>query len=137
MEYIVLQKNPAEFANYEFLFKKEMEIYDRMKSGNYSMFSKGEGVLQELKEMIEIYKKVAHIDFEKTKEGYLKIQFFKGVKPDYDGGYVVVEIKDGTFNIISVYPKIKITSYEEELKVTQNFTLFLTKIAHEFLKELK
>ncbi len=136
MEYIVLQKNPADFANYEFLFKKEMEIYNKMKVDNNFLFSKGEGIVEELKEMIRVYKEIAQIELEKTKEGFLKIIFFRGLKPNFEGN-LVVEIKEGSFKVISVYPRIKITSFEEELKVSQNFTLFLTKIANEFLKELK
>ncbi len=137
MEYIVLQKNPADFANYEFLFKKEMEIYNKMKVENNYLFSKGDSVTEELKEMIKIYKEIAHIELEKTKEGFLKIIFFRDIKPNFEGGSLVVEIKEGTFKVISVFPRIKITSFEEELKVSQNFTLFLTKVANEFLKELK
>ncbi len=136
MEYIVLQKNPADFANYEFLFKKEMEIYNKMKVENNFLFSKGEGIVEELKEMIRVYKEIAQIELEKTKEGFLKIIFFRGLKAEFEGN-LVVEIKEGSFKVISVYPRIKITSFEEELKVSQNFTLFLTKIANEFLKELK
>ncbi len=137
MEYIVLQKNPADFANYEFLFRKEMEIYNKMKVENNFLFSKGDGIVEELKEMIRVYKEIAQIDLEKTKEGYLNIKFFRGLKPNYEGANLVVEIKEGSFKVISVYPRIKINIFEEELKVSQNFTLFLTKIANEFLKELK
>ena len=34
MEYLVLQRIPSEFANFEFLFKKELEIHNKMKMEN-------------------------------------------------------------------------------------------------------
>jgi hypothetical protein len=35
MEYLVLQKLPSEFSNFDFLFKKELEIHNKMKMGEF------------------------------------------------------------------------------------------------------
>jgi hypothetical protein len=139
MEYLVLHKLPTDFKNFDFLFKKELEIHNKMKMENIGQLSKNEDLASELKEMIKIYKETAHIELEKTKEGYLKITFFKGIPESKlsDGASVVVEIKEGSFKIISLFPNIKITLIEEELAVTHNFTLFLTKLANEFIKYIK
>jgi len=139
MEYLVLQRIPSEFANFEFLFKKELEIHNKMKMENNFTFTKNDAITSELKELIKLYKEISLVDLEKTKEGYLKVSFFKNTKnlklPD--GAYIIVEIKEGNFQIISYFPQIKISSFEEELHISHNFTLFLTKIAIEFLKFLK
>lgn len=136
MEYLVLQKLPTEFSSFEFLFNKELEIHNKMKMENNNLYNANEALSNELQEMIKVYKSVAHIDLEKTKEGYLKITYFKDLKNTKfpDGAHLVVEIKEGGFKIISVFPQIKITHFEEELQNSHNFTLFLTKLANEFLK---
>lgn len=139
MEFLVQQKLPSEFANFEFLFNKELEIHNKMKTENSFLFKQNENLSNELKEMINIYKGIAHIDLEKTKEGYLKITYFKNIKNSKlpEGAYIVVEIKDKGFKIISVFPQIKLDQFEEELQNSHNFTLFLTKLANEFLKYIK
>jgi hypothetical protein len=136
MEFLVLQRLPSEFANFEFLFNKELEIHNKMKMENNSNLNKNEKIAIELKELIKVYKEISLVDLEKTKEGYLKVSFFKSIKNSNlpDGAYIIVEIKEGSFQIISYYPQIKISDYEEELHQSHNFTLFLTKIALEFLK---
>lgn len=139
MEYLVLQKLPTEFSNFELIFKKELEIHNKMKMENSSIYSKNEALASELKDMINKYKQVADIELEKTKEGFLKINFFRGIPNSklHDGASLTVEIKEGSFKIISVFPQIKISHYEEELSQGNNFTLFLTKIANDFIKFIK
>lgn len=136
LECHVIQKIPQEFQDYDFLFNKEIEIHNRSKSENYSIFLKNESLLKELKEMIEIYKGIANIDLQKTKEGYLKIIFFKNIKNTklQDGAHLIVEIQEGNFKIISIFPQIKISHFEDELHNSHNFTYFITKLANEFLK---
>jgi hypothetical protein len=58
--------------------------------------------------MIKTYKEVAHIELEKTKEGFLKIIFFRNVPNSklHDGASLTVEIKEGSFKIISIFPQI-------------------------------
>src|SRR5690349_9445914 len=79
LEFLVTQKLPSEFSNFEFLFKKELEIHNKSKTENNQLLSKNENLTKELREMIKIYKDTACIDLEKTKEGYLKLTFFKGL----------------------------------------------------------
>jgi hypothetical protein len=139
MEYLVLQKLPSEFSNFDFLFKKELEIHNKMKMENSFLYSKNEALASELKDMIKTYKEVAHIELEKTKEGFLKIIFFKNVPNSklHDGASLTVEIKEGSFKIISIFPQIKISHLVEELAAGNNFTLFLIKLANEFIKFIK
>jgi hypothetical protein len=139
MEFLVLQRLPSEFANFEFLFNKEVEIHNKMKMENNSNYNKSEKITAELKDLIKVYKEISLVDLDKTKEGYLKVSFFKNIKNSNisDGAYIIVEIKEGSFQIISYYPQIKISTFEEELQNSHNFTLFLTKIALEFLKFIK
>lgn len=137
MEHLVLQKLPAEFSNFEYIFKKELEIHNKMKTENNFLYSKNDAITKELREMIKVYKEVANIDIEKTNEGYLRISFFKNIKSEtfpIEGGSLIVEIKENNFKIISIFPEIQISIFEKELQHTRNFTLFLAKIANEFLK---
>jgi hypothetical protein len=136
LEFLVLKKLPSEFSDFEYLLKKEIEIYNKAKMENNNIYQKNEKLAGELKEMINIYKKIAHLDLEKTKEGYLKIIFFKNIPNSKipEGANIVIEILENNFNIISVHPKIKITPLDEELQNSHNFTKFLTKLANEFLK---
>jgi hypothetical protein len=139
MEYLVLQKIPDEFKSLEFLLKKEVEIHNKMKMENQFTSVKNDSLAAEIEEMTKVYKFIAHIDLEKTKEGFLKIIFFKNIPNSklQEGASVTVEIKEGTFKIISIFPQIKFTAYEDELQNSHNFTLFLTKIANEFLKYIR
>lgn len=138
MEFLVLKTLPGELVNLEYLLNKEIEINNKLKTENNYLLSKNEDITQDLQTMINYYKEIANIDLEKTKEGYLKIIFFRNINFKFpEGANLIVEIKNGLFKIISIFPHIKITAYEEELQVTQNFTLFLTKLANEFLKFMK
>lgn len=141
LEYYVLQKLPQEFANFEFLFNKELEIHNKIINENKYSSQKKESLIKELKEMVKIYKEAAHVDIEKTKEGNLKLTFFKNcIKSKvFDSCDIIVEIKDGRFKIISLYPDIRdrISQFEEELQTGHNFTLFITKVANEFLNYIK
>ena len=131
MEYLVFKKLPNEFSNFEFLLKKETEIHNKMKSENNQVGYKNEDIINEIKQMIKIYKDAADIDVSKTDDGCLMI-VFKNLLENKKDAYIILEVKNG-YKVIDIYPKINITHYEEELEKTRNCTLFLCKLANAFI----
>lgn len=139
MEYIVKHKLPQEHSHFQYLCKKEQEINSKMQTENNYLYNKNESLADEIKNMLKIYKEVSFLELEKTKEGFLKLILFKelGHQRFPKGAHVVVEIRQGKFQIISTYPQLNVSQYEEELSKTHNFTLFVSKVAQEFLAFFK
>lgn len=132
-EDLVLKKLPLEFSNFEFLYKKEVEIYNKMKLEHGNFLQKNDLILKEVKEMLKIYKEIANIDIKKTEEGFLKI-FFYNLNNFSKECYLTIEIKGGNYKIINVYPAItNINILEEELQITHNFSLFICKLVNTFI----
>ena len=131
-ENLVLKKLPQEFSNLEFLFNKEVEIYNKVKLEHNSVLTKNDQLQNELLELIKIYKETASINIEKTKEGFLKL-IFLNLNTQGKESYIIVEIKEGNFRVKEIYPHFNTSQIEEELYSNHNFTLFITKIANGFL----
>jgi hypothetical protein len=138
-----------EIKKLEYIRNKELEINQSTKKDGTFYQKKHEELINDVKELIWIYKKVAGVDIEKTKDGYLKIAFFKSAIQKFaedneykysflkgTGAYLLLEVKDGMFKIIQICPEIRYSNYEDNLKQTHNLTLFLMKIACDFEKLL-
>jgi hypothetical protein len=139
IEFVLQHKLPNELENLEYLYQKELEIQEKQNLEHQYTFNNKDALLQQLKDMLKVYKETSHIDIEKTKENHLKIIFFRDcLKNNKDflyECYVVVEIQEDKFYILKIFPEIKdLLALQNELNSTNNFTLFLTKIANEFLR---
>jgi hypothetical protein len=132
IEFLIFNKLPSEFSNFEFLLKKETEIHNKMKSENNTLGVDYQETLNELKEMIKIYKDAANIDICRTDSGYLKI-IFKHLIPENKDAYLILELKN-QYKVIEVFPKINISHLEEHLEKSRNCTSFIVSLANEFIK---
>jgi hypothetical protein len=127
---MVLNKLPAEVKNFEFLYKKELEVNTQLKQ--VMMIEKREDFTQVLMNMLRIYKQISMLSISKTDRGYLKVNF-KNLSQDNRDVYVILQVLN-EYKVIEICPNINIKHLEDELTTNKNFTIFLTKLASEILK---
>jgi hypothetical protein len=133
LEDLVINKLPTEFKNFDFLYKKELEINNKIKQENSQKNKEKEDFTNCLKDLLKVYKEVSMIAISKTDKGYLKINF-NNIAKNGKEVYIVLQVMND-YKIIELYPSnINISSLEEELMKTKNFTLFLAKLANELIK---
>jgi hypothetical protein len=135
VEFLIFNKLPSEFSNFEFLLKKETEIHNKMKSENNTIGIDYQETISELKEMIKIYKDAANIDICRTDSGCLKI-IFKNLIPNNKEAYIILELKN-QYKVIEIFPKMNISQLEEELEKSRNCTNFIVSVANEFIQLYK
>jgi hypothetical protein len=103
-----------------------------MKSENNTLGVDYQETINELKEMIKIYKDAANIDISRTDSGFLKI-VFKNIIPGNKEAYLILELKN-QYKVIEVFPKINTSHLEAELEKSRNCTNFIVSLANEFIK---
>ena len=137
---LVFNKLPNEFSSFQFLYKKENEINEKIKleKKNSEYNNSNEIIKKEIQGIIDLYKEVSGINIAKTKEGLLQITIFPNVPLTVDQCYILIEIVDNKYKIVGINPVFKFNEYEDALNNNKNFTLFLASIiVKEFCKYLK
>lgn len=137
---LVFNKLPNEFSSFQFLYKKENEINEKIKleKKNSEYNNPNEVIMKEIQGIIDLYKEVSGINIAKTKEGLLQIKIFPNVPLTIDQCYILIEIVDNKYKIVGINPVFKFNEYEDALNKNKNFTLFLASIiVKEFCKYLK
>lgn len=137
---LVFNKLPNEFSSFQFLYKKENEINEKIKleKKNSEYNNSNEIIMKEIQGIIDLYKEVSGINIAKTKEGLLQITIFPNVPLTVDQCYILIEIVDNKYKIVGINPVFKFNEYEDALNNNKNFTLFLASIiVKEFCKYLK
>jgi hypothetical protein len=130
LEEVVLNKLPAEYKNFEYLFKKELELNYRIKQDSQNL--KEEDYTANLKNQLRVYKEISMISISKTDKGYLKVHF-RNIDEDNREVYIVLQVLN-EYRVIEIYPTLNIRHLEDELMTNKNFTVFLTKLANELIK---
>lgn len=137
---LVFNKLPNEFSSFQFLYKKENEINEKIKleKKNSEYNNPNEILIKEIQGIIDLYKEVSGINITKTKEGLLQITIFPNIPLTVDQCYILIEIVDNKYKIVGINPAFKFNEYEDALNKNKNFTLFLASIiVKEFCKYLK
>ena len=137
---LVFNKLPNEFSSFQFLYKKENEINEKikLKKKNSEYNNSNEIIMKEIQGILDLYKEVSGINIAKTKEGLLQITIFPNVPLTVDQCYILIEIVDNKYKIVGINPVLKFNEYEDALNNNKNFTLFLASIiVKEFCKYLK
>ena len=133
MENLVLKKLPNEYSSFEFLYKKEVAIHQKIKIEKTNYKGEKDMLIQEINETIDLYKNVSGLKLEKTNEGLLRIDFFQGKKDSKF--FLVLEVVGNLFKVVEIFPQCETKKYEVELNQDKNLTLFLAKIVvYEFQK---
>jgi hypothetical protein len=136
MEHQIFVKLPTEYKNFEFLYKKELEINNKIKQDLAQKGVVKKDFTNYIKNLLQVYKDISMLSISRTENAHLKINFNGLAKqPTIPEVYVILQVLV-EYRLIEVCPNINLKHLAEELSINKNFTLFLTKLANELIKYL-
>jgi hypothetical protein len=136
MENQIFVKLPAEYKNFEFLYKKELEINNKIKQDLAQ-----KGVIKKdfsnyIKNLLQVCKEISMLSISRIENAYFKINFNGLAKqPTIQEVYVILQVLV-EYRLVEVCENINLKHLAEELAINKNFTLFFTNLANEFIKYL-
>jgi len=110
---------------------KEIKLNEKLKSDNKDIVLNEKEIYDELEENIKMYKEICFMDFERTEDGFLKIIFHHLNKNNIDS-FVKLHVKNESFDILEIFPKIEYKDIQELQNMT-NLNTLLVKIVENFI----
>lgn len=114
------------------ILQKEIDFSNNLEYQQYDKPEMEKNLLNDLKNMIQNYKDFSNMDILRTDDGCLKLVFYY-LNLNNTNAYIKLELKNNSYHINDIFPRVDYKSLEKILKKNNNFTVFLAHLVKSFV----
>jgi hypothetical protein len=115
------------------ILQKEIDFSNNLEYQQYDKPEMEKILLNDLKNMIQNYKDFSNMDILRTDDGCLKLVFYY-LNLNNTNAFIKLELKNNSYHINDIFPRVDYKSLEKILRKNNNFTVFLAHLVKSFME---